>query len=289
MSNVSAATTPRPVGGSGVDPQQFGAGAGFAAWPPPPETPSPPPRRSRPRVLAAVAVVLAALAAFGLGLAISGGSPAVDAGAGRASDDASADVAARALWRTAPADRLLPPELSREATEKYYRLAVDADESCSQLPPAFLAAMAPAGCVRLVQATYVDSSESLVATVGLVVAGGTQAQRTDLFQNWTADSYARQYAMMPSTYPVRGSLAARFGEPQRIAWMSGITNDGSYVAFTVAGFVDGRVGPDAAQYAQGTGSVLSSSSPPVQVASDLPTAVLDALADEAKNLYGGQP
>lgn len=212
-------------------------------------------------------------------------------GGGRArpgSGDASADVAARALWRTAPADRLLPPQLSREGTEAYYRLAVDADESCGQLPAAFRKALAPAGCVRLVQATYVDSTESLVATVGLVVTGGTSAQRAALFENWTADSYARQYAMMPSTYPVKATLATGFGDAQRIAWMSGISNDGGYIAFTVAGFVDGRVGPGAAAFGQGTASVLSSSSPPVQAASDLPPVVLSALSAQAKSVDGGQ-
>jgi hypothetical protein len=258
-----------------VDPQQFGAGAGFPAWPPP--APPARPRRSPGRVLAAVVVVVAALGALGLGLRISGGAPAADAGARPGSGAPAADVAAQALWRTAPADRLLPPQLNREGTEAYYRLAVDPDESCARLPAAFRAALAPAGCVRLVQATYLDSTESLVATVGLVVTGGTAAQRGALFENWTADSYARQYAMMPSAYPVPVTLAARFGDPQRIAWMSGIANGGGYVAFTVAGFVDGRLGPTGAAFAQGNASVLSSSSPPVQAASDLPPAVLDAL------------
>jgi len=271
-----------------VDPQQFGAGTGFPAWPPLAPPPPPRPRRSPGRVLAAFVVVLAALAVAVLGLRISGGSPAVQAGAGAASGDSAADVAARSLWRTASADSLLPPQLNREGTEAYYRLAVDADESCAQLPAAFRAALAPAGCVRLVQATYVDSTESLVATVGLVVTGGTSAQRVELFQNWTADAYARQYAMMPSTYPVRASLAAGFGNPQRIAWMSGITNDGGYVVFSVAGFVDGRVGPGAAAFAQGTASVLASSSPPVQAASDLPPVVLDTLSAQAKPADGGQ-
>lgn len=273
-----------------MDPQQFGGSPGLPAWPSavPPQAPQAPPRRSPGRILAAVVVVILAVGAVGLGLAVSGGGPAAAAGAGPGSGDSSADVAARALWRTAPADRLLPPQLEREGTEAYYRLAVDADESCGQLPAAFREALAPAGCVRLVQATYVDSTESLVATVGLVVTGGTAAQRGTLFENWTADAYARQYAMMPLTYPVRATLATGFGNPQRIAWMSGISDGGGYVAFTVAGFVDGRVGPGAAAFGQGTASVLSSSSPPVQAASDLPPVVLDALSAEAKSLDGGR-
>jgi hypothetical protein len=272
-----------------VDPQQFGAGAGFPAWPSIPPSPPPRPRRSPARVLAAVAVVLAALLAGAAGYVLSGSRPAVDDGAGRGSGEPSADVAAQALWRTAPADRLLAPTLNREGTEAYYRLAVDPDESCAQLPAAFLAALAPAGCARLVQATYVDSTESLVATVGLVVAGGTAAQRAALYQSWAADSFSHQYAMMPSAYPVPASLAAAFRNPQRIAWMSDVSSSGTYLAFTVAGFVDGRTGPDAQQFAQGTAPVLASDSPPVQVASDLPGVVMDALDAQSKAEGGGAP
>ena len=159
-----AAARERPVGGNRVDPQQFGGSAGFPVWPPPaPSQPPPaPPRRSAGRILAAFAVVILAAAAAALGLAVSGGAPAVDAGARPGSGAAPADVAARALWRTAPADRLLPPQLGREGTEAYYRMAVDTDESCARLPAAFRRALAPAGCVRLVQATYVDSTQSVV-------------------------------------------------------------------------------------------------------------------------------
>jgi hypothetical protein len=167
---------------------------------------------------------------------------------------------ARAAWRSVTANRILPPQLHREGTEVYYRLAVDPDESCSLLPGPFVKALGQAGCERVVQATYVDSTESVVATVGLVAVGGSTAQRQALFQDWTADSYARQYTMMPSTYPVRASLAANFGDAQRIAWKSAVTNDGSYVAFAVSGFVDGRVGPSA--------------SPPVQVADDLSATII---------------
>ena len=255
-----------------------------AAMVPEPEGPR---RRSRSRAGVAGLVVLAALAAFGLGLAISGGSAAADAGAKPGSGDAPGDVAARSAWRSAPADAILPPKLSREGSENYYRLAVDTDESCTGLPAAFRAQLGRAGCVRLIQATYVDSTESVVATVGLVVAGGSAADRAALFQDWTADSFAKQYAMMPATFPVRASLAAAFQNPQRVAWMSGISDDGTYIAFTVAGFVDGRAGSSAAALAAGTASDLQSASPAVQVADDLPTAVLDALGAQTKTLSGG--
>jgi hypothetical protein len=225
-------------------------------------------------VRAAVLVPLLAVAAAGLGLALSAGAPAYDAGARPGSGAASSDVAARAIWRSASAEQILPAKIDREGSEAYYRLAVDPNESCSHLPSAFIKALGAAGCTHVVRATYVDSTESVVATVGLVAVGGTSAQRASLFQNWTADSYARQYSMVPSTYPVRATLAASFGDAQRIAWKSSISNDGSYIAFTVAGFADGRLGPSAAAFDLGNGSELQSDSPPVQVADDLSSTTL---------------
>jgi hypothetical protein len=253
-----------------VESQAFGTDGGFpdAAGLPPR------PRRSPGRVVAAVLVPLLALAAAGVGFALSGGAPAYDAGAGPGSGAASSDVAARAAWRSASAEQILPAKLDREGSEAYYRLAVDPNESCSRLPSAFIKAIGAAGCTHVVRATYVDSTESVVATVGLVAIGGTSAQRASLFQSWTADSYARQYSMMPSTYPVRVSLAASFGDAQRIAWKSSIANDGSYIAFAVAGFADGRTGPSAAAFNLGNGSELQSDSPPVQVADDLSSTTL---------------
>jgi hypothetical protein len=267
-----------------VDQQAFGDGGGAPEAAPPPVRG----RRSPRRTAAALLVLLVAFAAVGVGYAVSGGATALAAGAAPASSAAASDVDARAVWRTASADAILPPKLTREGTEAYYRLAVDPSESCAQLPAAFVKALAPAGCVRLVQATYVDSTESVVATVGLVVAGGSAGQRTALFQNWTADAFARQYPLMPSAYPVRATLAAGFQNAQRIAWMSTISNDGTYIAYAVSGFVDGRQGPDAAAFTRGTDPELQSDSPPVQVADDLPTAVLDALNAAAKNADGGQ-
>jgi hypothetical protein len=266
-----------------VDQQACGAGGGFAGTAPPVRG-----RRPARRTAAAVLVLLVAIAAAGIGFAVSGGGAAVDAGAAAASGDPAADVAARSAWRTASADTILPPKLAREGTEAYYRLAVDPDESCGQLPADFVKALGPAGCVRVVQATYVDSTESVVATVGLVVAGGTAGQRAALFQNWTADSYAKKYSLMPSAYPVKSTLAAGFRNAQRITWMSSISNDGTYIAYTVSGFLDGRTGPSAAALAQGTAPDLQPDSPPVQVADDLPAAVLDGLGAAAKNNADGR-
>ena len=254
-----------------MDPQAFGMPQSPGEPAPPPPAPA---RRSPGRVAAAVLVPLLALAAVGIGFAISSGSPAYDAGAKPASGAAPADVVARAAWRSVTAAQILPPQLHREGSEMYYRLAVDPNESCSLLPSSFLKALGRAGCEHVVQATYIDSTESVVATVGLVVVGGSSAQRQALFQDWVADSYARQYPMMPSAFPVRATLAADFGNAQRVAWKSAVTADGSYVAFAVSGFADGRLGPSAAAFDLGNESELQSDSPPVQTADDLSAAIM---------------
>ena len=257
-----------------MDPQVFGAEGGL------PESAGDPgpPRRSPGRVAAAVLVPILAVAALGLGFALSGGAAAYDAGAKPGSGLASAEVAERAAWRSASADQILPPQIHREGSEIYYRLAVDPNESCAQLPSAFLKALGSAGCAHVVQATYLDSTESVVATVGLVALGGTSAERSALFQNWTADAFARQYTMMPSAYPVRATLAANFRNAQRIAWKSTPSGDGSYISFAVSGFADGRPGPAAAAFDLGNESELQSDSPPVQVADDLSGAIMTSFS-----------
>ncbi|WP_051451784.1 hypothetical protein [Actinospica robiniae] len=225
---------------------------------------------------AALAVVAVAVAALVGGLALSGASPArSDALPG---DDAGPNqVEAGALWRSEPADKILPPQLDREGTEAYYRLAVNPDESCEQLPAPFRRALGKAGCSHVLEATYLDSTESVVVTLGVVVTSGSEAERTSLFRTWTADSFARQYTMMPATYPVRGSLAASFQSGQRIAWKSGISEDGDYLTFAVSGFADGRHGPTAAAFDRGDESELQADSPPVQAADDLATYLLTSI------------
>ncbi|MBR7835393.1 hypothetical protein KDL01_19115 [Actinospica durhamensis] len=225
---------------------------------------------------AAMVVVAAAVGAFVVGLDVSGASPArTDAQPG--SGASTAQIAADSLWRTAPADDILPAKLDREGSEAYYRLAINPDEGCAQLPATFRGALGKAGCAHVLEATYLDSTESVVVTLGVVVVGGTAPERSALFQNWTADSYARQYPMMPAAFPVASSQASSFHDAQRIAWKSAISEDGDYLTFAVAGFADGRQGPTAAAFDLGNESELQSDSPPVQAADDLSAYLLTSI------------
>jgi hypothetical protein len=136
-------------------------------------------------------------------------------------------------------------------------------------------------------ATYVDRTQTVTVTVGIVVISGTVAQRLRLFQAWSADASATKSAMMPHVYPVPRTVASAFTDRQRVAWQSQVSVDGTYLAYAVAGFTDGRAGPDAAAIAAGSGSDVSSSSPAVQVAGDLPAAVQDLLANKLQATQGG--
>lgn len=265
----------------------------YNAWPASPypgfQPPPPPrPRASRGAVVKAGLAVAGALVLTGVGIAIAlpSGSGTFTSGAGSAQGGSTKDEAVEALWRTVPANQLLPATLTREGTESYSRLAVDPAESCSALPAAFIKALAPATCERVVQATYVDRTQTVTATVGLVVIGGGTAQRGAVFQSWTADAYAKQTTMMPDAYAVPGTVAAGFGDAQRVTWESQISTDGTYLVYAVAGFTDGRRGPAAAARAAGTGTALEDDSPPVQVAADLPEAVQNVLTAKETALEG---
>jgi hypothetical protein len=201
---------------------------------------------------------------------------------------AAQDESLRSLWRTASAGDLLPSTLNREGTETYIRLGVDPDETCTRLPAAFTAALSPAACARAIEATYVDRTQTVTATVGIVVLSGSTSDRLRLFQTWTSDANSTKDAMMPHAYPAAGTLAAQFSDAQRVTWQSQVSTDGTYLVYAVTGFTDGRTGPGAPARTSRSGSALSTDSPAVQVAGDLPTAIQIILtAKETAAAAGG--
>lgn len=262
------------------------------AYGPPPDGFWPPVMQPlAPRV--STSAVLTALALLGVAILVFVGAVALATPTGgtaaRPSTGVTAqDEALRALWRTASANDLLPATLNREGTETYIRLGVNPDETCTGLPSAFTAALAPATCSRAIEATYVDRTQTISATVGIVVLSGSINDRLHLFQSWAPDSYAMKDAMMPHVYPVAGTLAAQFSDAQRVTWQGQVSSDGTYLVYAVTAFTDGRTGPDAAARAAASGSALAAGSPAVQVAGDLPTAIQIILtAKETSTAAGG--
>ncbi|HEY3867581.1 MAG TPA: hypothetical protein VGM10_04505 [Actinocrinis sp.] len=246
--------------------------------PAPPPKPPKGPRSRRAVVIGSVTLTLAVLATAG-GLDIARSATAAEGG--KPSKGAAAtDDGRRALWRTVPASTLLPTSLSDNGGLNYSRVGLDADESCAALPAAFITALSPAKCTRDIQATYIDQTQTVTATVGIVVLTGSNATRLQVASSWSGTQNAVNYAMMPSTYAAPNTIASGFGDPQRIAWGSQTTTDGTYLVYTVTGFTDDRTGPDASTFAAQSASDLQQSSPPVQTAGQLPISVEDLIMTE---------
>lgn len=254
---------------------------GWGAIPPP----APRPRIPLRAIATALAIIVVAGGALAGGLALA--RPSSGTAAKPTTGSAAQDAAARAIWRTTPVNQLLPSTITREGTESYIRLGIKSDDSCSALPGTFTAELAPTKCAHVLTATYADRTQTVTATVGIVVLSGSTAERLRLFQSWSGDTNATKVAMMPHVYAVPGTVAAGFSDKQRVAWQSQLSVDGTYLVYAVTGFTDGRTGPDAAAIAGGSGSALSSSSPAVQVAGDLPAAIQDLLANKLQAAQGG--
>lgn len=258
----------------------YGWGWGAPVPPPPPR-----PRIPRRSIAAASVIIVAAAAIVAGGIAMA--KPSSGSTARPTTGTAAQDAAARAIWRTTPINQLLPVTIAREGTESYIRLGISSDQSCAMLPKPFTGALAPTKCVHVLVATYADRTQTVTATVGIVVLSGTVTERLRFFQVWSADANATKSAMMPHVYPVPGTVAADFGDQQRVAWQSQVSVDGTYLAYAVTGFTDGRTGPDAAAISAASGSALSSSSPAVQVAGDLPAALQSLLANKLQAAQDG--
>lgn len=245
------------------------------------------PKVSLPRRTVAIASALVVTAVLALAVGVVMAQPPGGTAAKRTTGTAAEDEAVRAVWRTATVNQLLPASIKREGTETYERLGVNPDQSCAKLPAAFISGLVPTGCAHVLSGTYTDRTQTVTVTVGIVVTSGTAAQRLRLYQSWTSDSNSGNAAMMPHTYPVPHTVAAQFTDAQRVAWQSQVSADGTYLVYAVAGFTDNRTGPGAAAMSAGSGSALSSSSPAVQVAGDLPTAVQDLLTARVRGAEGG--
>ncbi|WP_461011747.1 hypothetical protein [Streptomyces capparidis] len=224
--------------------------------------PVPPPatshrsRRPAPPLRSRVAAALCLILGIGLlGGAVIGGT--LD-GSGRGEEPA-AERAARAfdatreLWHNVPVDRLFPRTLDGPnagpggADRVWKRLGVAPDGACrlaEAFDPALTQVLAAAGCVRLLRATYTDTTSSSVTTVGLLVTETDQQGMRDLKGRWSREGLATRANLMPRPHPVPGTVAAGFGIAQRASWTVRIREDVPFVVFSVSGFADGRTVAD---------------------------------------------
>ncbi|MGW2285819.1 hypothetical protein [Streptomyces phaeochromogenes] len=198
--------------------------------------------RPRPRLAAVVTCVV-----LGLGLiggAVTGSWLSGDAGGAGKPD---AFTAAGALWHSIPVDELFPPTVDGEgagpggADRAWTRIAVAPDSGCKDaFDPLLRKALAPAGCLRLLRATYTDATRSHVTTVGLLFTKADSAAMGTLRARFNAQGLDRRRDLMPRPYAAQGTLAAGFGDAQRASWTVSVLTDAPVVVYAVSGFADGR-------------------------------------------------
>ncbi|MFE6404122.1 hypothetical protein [Streptomyces alboflavus] len=201
----------------------------------------------RPRAAAAAACVVLGLGLIGgaaTGSWLTGESDA--AGGSR-----NAYVEAGELWHSVPVDELFPPSIKGEgagpggADRTWNRVAVAPDSTCKDaFDPLLRKALAPAGCLRLLRATYADATRSHVTTVGLLFTKADAEAMRALRTRFTEEGLDSRPDLMPRPYAAKGTLAAGFGDLQRATWTLSVLPDAPVVAYAVSGFADGRAVTD---------------------------------------------
>ncbi|WP_433343220.1 hypothetical protein [Streptomyces sp. CA-253872] len=226
--------------------------------PPPPVAPPPPllapgdllgvpggvpgapvvPRRSR--VSAAVCLVL--------GLGLVGGAVAGGVLAGETEPPVPTRYEAAAeLWHSVPVDTLFPPVVRGKgagpggADRTWTRIAVAPDSGCAHaFDPLLRQALAPAGCLRLLRATYTDATRSQLTTVGLLFTKTDPAGMAALRTRFRTEHLDTRTDLLPLPYGPKGTLAEGFGARQRVSWSLAVRADLPAVVWAVSGFADGR-------------------------------------------------
>ncbi|MFJ1899501.1 MULTISPECIES: hypothetical protein [unclassified Streptomyces] len=239
-----------PEGGGPAAPPGHRPPHSFPPHPFPAETPSETTTRLRPVRSRSPFRTAAAAVCVVLGLGLIGGA----ATGSWLISDSSADPAAhstytvgRAAWHSVPVDTLFPRTLKGDGAgpggsdRVWTRLAVAPDSGCATaLDPLLLKTVRPAGCARLLRATYTDATSSSVTTVGLLFTeGDTDAMRA-LSTRFTDQHLDARTDLMPRAYPVKGTPAAGFGDRQRASWSVHVLTEVPVVVFAVSGFADGR-------------------------------------------------
>ncbi|MFV8187676.1 hypothetical protein [Streptomyces sp. AF1B] len=198
--------------------------------------------RVRPRSAA-----IAACLVLGLGLiggAVTGSWLVGDSGDGATQDSFAA---AGSLWHSVPVDRLFPPTVKGTgagpggADRTWTRVAVAPDSGCKgAFDPLLQKALAPAGCSRLLRATYTDATQSFVTTVGMVFTKADAASMDALAKRFQNENLGTRTDLMPHPFAEKDTPAARFGDKQRASWTISVLTDAPVVVYAVSGWSDGR-------------------------------------------------
>ncbi|WP_275309866.1 hypothetical protein [Streptomyces yunnanensis] len=223
------------------------------AWPAPPARPTadePAPRRPLADRLPGTRVVAAAAGlVLGVGLIVgaAAGSWLAEAPAKGAPTPESIFAKGQDAWRNTPVDTLFPRTVEGLAAgpggadRTWTRIAVAPDTDCTARYEGPLAKeLAPAGCARLLRATYVDATRTHVITVGAQTTRADRSGMMDLNARFSTNDLADHKALMPLPLAAKGTPAEDFGPAQRASWTVRILTDVPVVVYTVSGFADGR-------------------------------------------------
>ncbi|BBA96131.1 hypothetical protein RVR_1295 [Actinacidiphila reveromycinica] len=201
---------------------------------------------------------------------------------------------ARDVWRDTPVDKLFPPTVDGSdggpggADRSWVRVGVATPAGCAgAFDPLLQEVLAPAGCVRLLRATYVDSTSTTVTTVGLLVGSGEAAAMSALGKRWTGQHLGERIDLLPRPVAFPGTPAAGFGDHQRGSWDVRVSSDLPFVVYAVSGFADGRTvaQPEPADKADAQGSTTATGQAGLGFdASGLASAVDDRLHTAVKAL-----
>ncbi|MDB1089002.1 hypothetical protein PJ985_15685 [Streptomyces sp. ACA25] len=237
----------RPATESGA-PRSDAAPPPAVPAPPTPALPPSPPPLSRLRMTVAVVCLVLGTGLLGgaaVGTWLAGG------GTGRPAAE-SPYREGRELWRELPVDELFPSELTGEGTgpgsadRRWIRVAVAPDSDCENAFDARLyEILAPAGCHRLLRASYSDETETSVTTVGLLFTEAEQEDMRALRSRFTDGGLDERPDLLPLPYAAPGTVAAGFGPQQRATWTLRVLTDVPVVVYSVTGFADGRTVPEA--------------------------------------------
>ncbi|GAU66187.1 Syd protein [Streptomyces sp. NBRC 110611] len=237
--------------------------AGHPPRPPRPRTPPPPQaaggapatppqpagtgRRPGARMITAAACLV-------LGIGLLGGAAAGSWLTAAPADGPPSREAAfangRDAWHNTPVDTLFPRTVEGLGTgpggadRTWSRIAVAPDGGCTDAyDPRLAQALARAGCVRLLRATYLDATRTNVITVGAQTTAADLAGMLALNTRFSTQNLGHRTDLIPLPYAPKGTPAERFGPAQRASWTVRVLTDLPVVVYAVSGFADGRTVP----------------------------------------------
>ncbi|GIH72612.1 hypothetical protein Mth01_48650 [Sphaerimonospora thailandensis] len=141
-------------------------------------------------------------------------------------------------WRTRPAGEIFPATVEYSGLfgrkEPAVRVGIAPEAPCAEALDAEIAEVAIAnGCRAVLRASYLDSTRTLVTTIGIAVFPDEATMRK---ASEALSSQIWHYGVRAAAFP--GTLSARFRDAARQHLMT--MGSANYLIFIAAGYADGR-------------------------------------------------